>query len=158
MAQYSQLQEELAFLQEHDEHGDIATGTHSIDDGLSDEIIDMSEDTAAAAEAESEESEVQTESSIHQYLHSVYRDIKKQIDLHCQPNCYQRGDFFYWMKHPVFTLHDVALNGLQPDRLCARDVFIWLPACLPGAPQFFRCTCSGNVHLKKNGEFHFVVL
>jgi hypothetical protein len=39
-AQYSQLQEELAFVHEHDEHADIATGAHSINDSLFDEIID----------------------------------------------------------------------------------------------------------------------
>jgi len=41
------------------------------------------------------------------------------------------------------------IKGLQPDRLCARDVFVWLPSCLPGAPDYFKCECG--VRLKKNG-------
>jgi hypothetical protein len=150
-AQYSQLQEELAFVHEHDEHADIATGAHSINDSLFDEIIDAPEEAAAAAKAKTESSEAPSESAIHQHLYAVRQDIKKQVELHHQPDCYRRGDFFYRTKHPVFTLHDAAIKGLQPDRLCARDVFVWLPPCLPGAPDYFKCTCG--VRLKKNGEF-----
>ena len=36
----------------HDEHADIATGTHFIDDSFSDEILDSTEDAAAVAEVE----------------------------------------------------------------------------------------------------------
>ena len=149
MAAYTQLQDELAFIRDHDEHADIATGTHHIDDSLSDEILELTEDAAAAAELETESSEVQTESAIHQHLHAALRDIKKQIDLHGQPDCYRRGDFFHRTKHTVFILHDAALNGLQPDRLCARDIFVWLPPFLPGAPDYFKCTCGS--HLTKHG-------
>ena len=46
-------------------------------------------------------------------------------------------------------MHDAAVTGLQPDHLCARDIFLWLPACLPGAPDSFKCTCGSR--LSKNG-------
>ena len=150
MAQYSQLREELTFVQEHDENADIATGMHVIDNSLSDEILDTPEDSAATAEAETASAEVQTESAVHQHLQAVLNDIKKQITHHHQPDCYRRGDFFYRSKHPVFALHDARINGVQPDRLCARDVFVWLPSCLPGAPDHFKCDCG--LHLTKNGE------
>lgn len=138
-------------MQEHDEHADIVTGAHVIDDSLLDEIIDLPDDTAAVTKAETKAFEVQTESAIHQHLHAVYQDIKKQIEQHHQPDCYQSGDFFYQTKHPVFTLHDAAINGLQSDHLCAQDVFFWLSSFLPGAPDHSKCTCG--VHLIKNGMF-----
>ena len=47
-----QLQDELSFICDHDEHADIATGTHFIDDSFSDEILDSTEDAAAVAEVE----------------------------------------------------------------------------------------------------------
>src|ERR1700690_1094650 len=92
MAAYTQLQDELSFIRDHDEHADIATGTHFIDDSISDEILDLTEDAAAVAEEETESSEIKTESAIHQHLHGALQDIKKQIDLHDQPDCYRRGD------------------------------------------------------------------
>jgi hypothetical protein len=156
---YKQLQDQLLFIHDHDEHVDIATGTQFIDDSLSDEILESMEDAAAAVEVETESSEVQTESAIHQHLHAALQDIKKQIDLHGQPDCYRQGDFFHRTKHAVFILHDAALKGLQPDRLCARDIFVWLPPFLPGAPDYFKCTCGGR--LTKNGtrecSYFFVV-
>jgi hypothetical protein len=77
------------YIHDHDKHTDIATGSHLIEDSFSDEILDLIEDAAAVAEVETESSEVQTESAIHQHLHAALQDIKKQIDLHHQPDCYQ---------------------------------------------------------------------
>jgi hypothetical protein len=88
-AAYKQLQDQLSFIRDHDEHVDIATDMQFIDHSLSNEILESTEDAAAAAEVETESSEVRTESAIHQHLHTVLEDIKKQIDLHGQPNCYR---------------------------------------------------------------------
>jgi hypothetical protein len=95
MTAYKQLQDQLSFIHDHDEHVDMATGMQFIDDSLSDEILESTEDAAAAAEVETESSEVRTKLAIHQHLHAVLQDIKKQIDLHGQPDCYRRGDFFH---------------------------------------------------------------
>jgi hypothetical protein len=84
-----QLQDKLSFIRDHDKHADIATGMHLIEDSFSDEILDSMEDAAAVTEVETESSEVQTESAIHQHLHAALQYIKKQIDLHSQPDCYQ---------------------------------------------------------------------
>jgi len=59
-----------------------------------------------------------------------------------RPNCYIRGDFFHRKKHAVFALCDDSATGFNVDSLCARDVFVWLPLLLPGAPDYFKCTCG----------------
>jgi hypothetical protein len=34
-------------------------------------------------------------------------------------------------------------------------VFVWLPSCLPGAPDHFKCDCG--LRLTKNGESQFFI-
>jgi hypothetical protein len=150
-SEYTALQDNLTFVQEHDEHADIASGAHSINASLTEKITSQPDETAMAAQMESEVSEPPCESSIHQHLCAATQQIKGEIKKHGQPSCYQHGDFFYCTAHPVFALRDASIHGLQPDRLCARDIFVWLPLYLPGAPASFRCTCGGR--LTKNGFF-----
>jgi hypothetical protein len=132
---------------------DIANGDHTTDESISEEIIDPQEDTAKAAEEETRTSEIRKEASIHQYLDAALSEIKEEIRLHKQPACYQRGDFYHRPKHPVFALHDAVKDkhGLNPDRLYCRDIFVWLPMCLPGTPDKFRCTCGS--YLTKTGKY-----
>ena len=76
------------------------------------------------------------------YLKTVREGIQNEIKQHMRPNCYMRGDFPHRKRHAVFALCDDSATGFNVDSLCARDVFIWLPLLLPGAPDFFKCTCG----------------
>jgi hypothetical protein len=149
VAEYDQLERDIAYINDHDEFSDIASGNGVVEDSLSIEILEPTSEPATDAQAESHASEAREQSSIHRHLSAVLKQIKKEIKAHGWPESYRRGDFFYRAKHAVFALHDAAVTGLQPDHLCARDVFLWLPACLPGAPNLFKCTCGGR--LSKNG-------
>ena len=126
MTAYTQLQDELSFIHDHNEHADMATGT---DFGLNGGCCSCGQGGDRIIWGSNQVSYPPT-----------------------PPDCYQQGDSFHWTKHAVFILHDAALKGLQPDHLCARDIFVWLPPFLPGAPNYFKCTCGG--HLTKNGMMH----
>jgi len=118
---------------------------------MTDEILDTPEDLPSTDNSDTQDS--QEESVIHQYLQATLAKIKNQIKAHKQPDCYINGDFFIRPKHAVFALHDATVHGLQPNHLCYRDVFVWLPQCLPGAPSSFKCTCDKK--LSKNGKFKY---
>lgn len=143
--EYAQLTDQINFVENHDEHADIASGSHVIDESIADEILDLPEELPSA-----DNSEAQQDSAICQYLSSTLHEIKKQISKHKRPDCYSQGDFYIRPKHPVFALHDAAVGGFRPDHLCHRDIFVWLPAYLPCAPRVFKCMC--NKALSKNGE------
>ncbi|KAJ3710654.1 hypothetical protein C8R42DRAFT_729099 [Lentinula raphanica] len=144
-----QLNDHLVFIHDHDEHADIATSADTVDDSLVDDILQSTQDTSAAELDETQGSEVKGNSCHQQQLQSALSQIQKEIERHMQPDCYRRGDFFFRPKHPIFALHDAKIAGLQPDRLCHREIFVWLPSCLPGAPDYFSCTCGHR--LSKNG-------
>lgn len=141
----------MSFIKENDEHRDIVNGVQVIDDSISNGILDTNEDAPRIAQEETEFSEAREQSVVHQHLSAALKQIKKDIRDYKQPACYRRGHFFIRPKHAVFALHDAVLTGLQPDRLCSRDIFVWLPTYLPGAPDFFKCTCNGRLSL--NGMF-----
>lgn len=153
--EYEQLARDLMYINENDEFSDVISGNGVVEASLSSEILDLTSEPATDAQKESQASEAREQSSIHRHLSAALKQIKKEIKAHGWPESYRRGDFFYRPKHAVFALHDAAVTGLQPDHLCARDVFLWIPACLPGAPDSFKCTCGGR--LSKNGAefFHF---
>lgn len=149
-SEFQQLSDALEFVRNHDEHAGIASGDAVIDDSVDSELLDKPENLGDTAQKETTASEVKENSVIHQFLRATLRHIKKEIDDHKQPNCYRQGSFMIYAKHPVFVLHDTPKFGLQTDHLCHRNVFVWLPQCLPGAPDSFKCTCGGR--LSKNGE------
>ena len=123
----------------------------SEDNDILDEVAEgpLPQDDATAAEMETHETEAATDSAIHQYLKTVRESIKNEIKQHMRPKCYSRGDFFHRKKHAVFALCDDSATGFNVDSLCTRDVFVWLPLILPGAPDFFKCSCGE--HLIKHG-------
>jgi len=152
LSEHARLQDELSYIRDNHEYSDIASGPDSvINDSIVNEILDIPDDPAAVAQEETQASEPQETSAIQEYLSAALLQIKKDIRNYQQPGCYKRGDFFLRPKHPVFVLHEAAKKGLQPDRLCSRNIFVWLPSYLPGAPDSFKCTCGG--HLTKNGRF-----
>jgi hypothetical protein len=114
------------------------------DNDILDEVAEgpLPQDDAAAAEMETQETEAVMDSAIQRYLKTVRESIQNEIKKHMRPNCYIRGDFFHRKRHAVFALCDDSATGFNVDSLCARDVFVWLPLLLPGAPDFFKCTCG----------------
>ena len=113
------------------------------DNDILDEVAEgpLPQDDATTAEVETQETEAATGSAIERYLLTVRESIQNEIKQHMRPICYIQGDFFHRKRHAVFALRDDSATGFNVDSLCARDVFVWLPL-LPGAPDFFKCTCG----------------
>ncbi|KAF8174707.1 hypothetical protein K438DRAFT_1848844 [Mycena galopus ATCC 62051] len=151
VAEFVQLTEQLEYIDEHDEHADIASGDSVINDSLVDEVLDATEPNSATAEAETHSSEADKDSVLHKWFVSVRERVSTEVKKYGSPLCYRRGDFYDRAPHPVFALHwSMGRNtGLDPSELYPHDVFIWIPNLLPGAPDRFKCTC-GKV-LSRNG-------
>ncbi|KAK7034886.1 hypothetical protein R3P38DRAFT_2518492, partial [Favolaschia claudopus] len=132
------LNQQLDYINEHDEHGDVATGDQEINESLIDEVFDNLESNQTAAEVEFEASEAQPGSVLQNQLRGVLKRLLKEINKYNMPLCYRRGDFFDRPPHPVFALR----CSLEPTQLYWRKVFIWLPNLLPGCPSTFKCTCG----------------
>ncbi|KAJ7747954.1 hypothetical protein DFH07DRAFT_775902 [Mycena maculata] len=150
---FTQLNEQLKFITENDEHADIAAASDRIiDDSLIEDISDSAESTAEAAEAETQSSQPKEHSVIHKYLKGVVTRLQQEEVANGKSLCYTRGDFFDRPPHPIFALESSKdTTGLDPDELCFPMVFVWLPHLLPGHPDRFKCTCGKP--LSKNG-FH----
>ncbi|KAJ6482041.1 hypothetical protein C8R47DRAFT_1283386 [Mycena vitilis] len=149
-AEFAQLTDQLEYIEEHDEHADIASGDRVINDSLIDEVLDSTE-ADAPAEAETHSSEPGKESALHKWFVSVRDRLSIEIKKYKSPLCYQRGDFYDRAPHPVFALQwSMKRNTeLDPSELYPHDVFVWIPNLLPGAPNRFKCTCGKP--LSRNG-------
>jgi hypothetical protein len=133
---HARLNEEIEYIDENDEHADIATGDHIIDDSLAGNSPESTEDTMDTAEAEIPDDE---NSVLSKQLKAAKDRISQEIKLHKQPLCYERGDFFDRPPHPVFALK---AGPIDPSALYHRKIFVWLPHLLPGCPSRFKCTCG----------------
>ncbi|KAF9020333.1 hypothetical protein BDZ89DRAFT_1116416 [Hymenopellis radicata] len=152
IAELSRLNAELAFVQEHDVHGDIASGLSQIDDSLADELLadrDSDASNATAAQIETEASEPAAETVLEQYLNAFKRRIVKEIKKHGKPQCYADGQLFDRPPHPIFALDKAGAVDFSPDPLYHRDILVWLPHLLPHCPAVFKCTCGKT--LSKHG-------
>jgi len=126
-------------------HADATLGgTELSEDNVLKEVAEgpLPQDDATTAEAETHETEAAMDSTIQRHLKTVLESIRNEMKQHMRPSCYIRGDFFHQKKHAVFALCDDSATGFNVDSLCARDVFVWLPLLLPGAPDFFKYTCG----------------
>ncbi|KAJ7141480.1 hypothetical protein C8R44DRAFT_932126 [Mycena epipterygia] len=147
---FTQLNEQLNYIEENDEHADIAADDRIIDESLVDDIADNSESIGAAAEAETQSSEPADHSVLQKQLVDLAKRLSDEEQEYGKPLCYLRGDFFDRPPHPVFALQTGKdTTGLDPDQLYLRKVFVWLPYLLPGHPDRFKCTCG--MQLSKNG-------
>lgn len=147
---FQQLNQDIEYIEDHDEHADIAAGDKIIDESLGDEESQSPDADAKAAEAETRASEPTVNSVLHSYLLAVHKRLRQEESQHGKPQCYLRGDFFDRPPHPVFALErSKDTVGLDPTQIYFRKVFVWLPYLLPGHPTTFKCTCSK--HLVKNG-------
>ncbi|KAJ7189529.1 hypothetical protein GGX14DRAFT_609136 [Mycena pura] len=130
----AQLNEELAYIEENDEHADIAAGDRFIDESLIDDALGNEEEDLAAEEA----AFCDEESVISKQLRDTKTRLADEIKTHGQPLCYTRGDFYDRPPHPVFALG----RGSDPTVVYRREIFVWLPQYLPGHPDRFKCTCG----------------
>ncbi|KAJ7892557.1 hypothetical protein B0H14DRAFT_2560268 [Mycena olivaceomarginata] len=119
---WAQLNSDLNFLANNDEHADIAAGNTVIDESLVNEALDSMEPSSEALVAETQAAEVVDKSELHKQLVLMKQEIDQEIDSHGQPLCYLRGDFFHRPHHPVFALHDSVITGLDPTQLYLRRV------------------------------------
>ncbi|KAJ7819831.1 hypothetical protein B0H14DRAFT_3736678 [Mycena olivaceomarginata] len=150
--EFARLSEQFEFIEEHNEHADIAAGDQLIDESLGDNIPDSAESNAAAAEAETQSSEPAPSSVIHKQLTAIQERLLGEETTHGKPLCYLHGDFFNRPPHPVFALQKTQnMTGLDPRHLYLRKVFVWLLYLLPGCPDRFKCTCGKP--LPKNGVY-----
>ncbi|KAJ7433240.1 hypothetical protein B0H11DRAFT_1939665 [Mycena galericulata] len=137
--QFTQLNQELEFIDENDEHADIAAGDRVFDESLVSEVLDYPEAGTATPEAETQSSEAVKTSVLHKQLVLVKDRLCEEIEEHGKPLCYARGDFFDRPPHPVFALEESAAStGLDPNILYWWKVFVWLPHLLPGCPDRFK--------------------
>ncbi|KAJ7754699.1 hypothetical protein DFH07DRAFT_959733 [Mycena maculata] len=142
---FTQLNQQLNYIDEHDEHGDIAADDQLIDGSLVDEVLDTIESNMATAEAETQASEASTDSTLQKQLLSVRKRLTAEIKKYGTTMCYRRGDFYDRPPHPVFALQ----RSSEPTPLYSRDIFVWLSFLLPGRPDSFQCTCGKP--LNRNG-------
>lgn len=138
------------------EYADIASGLHEANESLADEVFVSSDHLASAAQKETQNPEAKVDSAIQQYLAAALHKIQKQIKN--MGSLIAIGEVISILELSMLSLpcmqqHDAAVQGLQPEHLCQRDIFVWLPAYLPGAPVSFTCTCGKN--LSKNGRYLF---
>ncbi|KAJ7686749.1 hypothetical protein B0H14DRAFT_3176815 [Mycena olivaceomarginata] len=150
-AEFAQVNQELNYVDENDEHADIASGDRIINDSLVDAVLETTETNSATAEAETGASEAGIDSVLQKQFAILKDRLSKEIKKYGSPLCYRRGDFYDRPMHAIFALHRSmgSNHGLDPSELYARDVFIWIPNLLPGAPDRFKCTCGKP--LSRNG-------
>ncbi|KAF9036007.1 hypothetical protein BDZ89DRAFT_1223268 [Hymenopellis radicata] len=141
---HERLNIDLSFIDDNDEHGDIASGNTAIDDNLLDELLPGTDDDYAA-EAETKRTETPADSVLHQALIKFQRWIRREIKRFGQPACYKHGYLFDRPKDPIFILARSSVHALTPDELYDRDKFVWLPHFLPGHPTHFKCTCGQDL-------------
>ena len=86
--EYNQLEQDLAYINGHDEFSDVASGNGIVEDSLSNEILEPTSDPTTDAEAESQASEAREQFSIYRHLSTALKQIKKEIKAHGWPESY----------------------------------------------------------------------
>jgi len=122
--EYAQLKWDLAYINEHDEFADVASGNSVVEDSLLNEILEPTSKPVTNVQAEFQASEAQEQSSIHWHLSAALKQIKKEINAHSWPESSCQRDFFYHPKHPVTD------SCLCTPWCCDNWATIWSPMCL----------------------------
>ncbi|KAJ6490305.1 hypothetical protein C8R47DRAFT_1273319 [Mycena vitilis] len=99
----TQLHEQLDYIDEHDELGDIAAGDQVIDDSLVDNILDTIEANETVAEAETRQSEAAADSALHTFLLSMLNTFASRLGpapfselvSEVQHRCHAEGELMY---------------------------------------------------------------
>ncbi|KAJ7444453.1 hypothetical protein FB451DRAFT_1434299 [Mycena latifolia] len=124
----SELNEQLDYIEENDEHADIAAGDRIIDESLVDELLDNAETNAETAEAETQSSEAGQDTVLHKQLLALKERVSHEIEVHGSPLCYLKGDFYDRPSHPVFALQrSKDRTGLNPNQLYWRKTDLNVP-------------------------------
>ncbi|KAF9065365.1 hypothetical protein BDP27DRAFT_1424927 [Rhodocollybia butyracea] len=146
---YKHLSEGINTVMENDENAGVRVEQgHVIDESISDENNnDSVEENAAAAIAETENSEVVEHSVNHQWLLDYWNTLQREIHQYSMPNCYRQNQSIVYPPHPVFALHNASQAVFSPDPLCLRPIFVWLPMFLPGHPDHYKCECGGKLSM-----------
>jgi hypothetical protein len=85
----AQVQEDHTFIAQTNEFADIANGTSTLTDSITDGVLPLqSGDDATAAAGEAQSAEAQTESANAQWHKTVLEHIKHQIKMHGSPDVY----------------------------------------------------------------------
>jgi hypothetical protein len=113
---------------------------------------------AELAQAETEEAEVKALSANHQWLKANLDQIIKDTEGpgKPRPNCYKNGELWIRPIDPIFALEQAGTRGLTPADLYLLPIFVWLPFCLPGHPDTFKCECGVKLirHGALSDTFH----
>ncbi|KAF9016590.1 hypothetical protein BDP27DRAFT_1440666 [Rhodocollybia butyracea] len=146
---YKSLLNEIKEVMENDENADVRVEQgRIIEESISDEEDDDSvEGNAAAAKAETEDSEVVEHSVNHQWLLDYRNTLQREIHQYNMPRCYKENQSIVYPPHPVFALHNASRTVFSPDPLCLRPIFVWLPVFLPGHPDHYKCECGQNLSM-----------
>ncbi|KAG6818808.1 hypothetical protein H0H93_001463 [Arthromyces matolae] len=149
--EYTQLKSEWETVQELD--CNEGSGDADVDESLFDDE-DFDDLLTAMNKAESETNEDDTNlKGVHEeYLRGIVDKLKGEIQKSGQPQCYQKGTFWINPRDPLFALHATKTRGYSPTELYHLPIFVWLPDCLPGRPDYFYCkNCNHKHHLVRNG-------
>ncbi|KAG7089394.1 hypothetical protein E1B28_011082 [Marasmius oreades] len=143
-ANWEQLAANIDYVVGNDENADIAGRDTVVEDSMFGAEDDVSmEESAQIAEREAEASQAKAYSAMGIYLEQVLNNVRQEIQKHNMPRCYQHGDFWIRPRHPIFSLqHGAIKTEFTPTLLYQKDVFVWLPSFLPGAPDRFICSCG----------------
>nr|GAT45620.1 predicted protein [Mycena chlorophos] len=151
-ADYANLTRNLTFIQENDEFADIMAGDTINGESMFEDLAPADgDDSANIAAQETEASAPQPDSASHTHLKKALKRIKREIKKYGEPLCYIRGDLYDRPRHALFAVRDAAKTGFAPAPFCLMDIFVWLPALLPGAPESFKCDCARRLPLTKHG-------
>ncbi|KAJ7663647.1 hypothetical protein B0H14DRAFT_2658726 [Mycena olivaceomarginata] len=119
--EFAQVNQELNYVNENDEHADIASSDRIINNSLVDAVLETTETNSATAEAETGASEAGIDSVLQKQFAILKDRLSKEIKKYGSPLCYRRGDFYDWPMHTVFALHRSmgSNHGLYPSELYA---------------------------------------
>jgi hypothetical protein len=121
---------------------------HIFDESLGDAEAENNDSAnAELAQTETEEAEVKALSANHQWLKANLAKIIKETDGpgKPRPNCYKNGELWIRPIDPVFALEQAGTSGLMLVDLYLLPIFVWLPFCLPGHPEAFKCECDMKI-------------
>jgi hypothetical protein len=92
---------------------------------------------------------------IQAYLDSTLAAIKKQIDLHRIPDCYQQGSFWIQPVDKWFALQKFKRSSdpIGPEPLYYPPIFVWLPTLLLPNDFQIKCIFCGKGTMTDSGAF-----
>ncbi|KAJ7192005.1 hypothetical protein GGX14DRAFT_578453 [Mycena pura] len=115
-------------------------------DGVDEEENENENENEEELDKESRDAEAPLHSVNEQWLRTSLAGIQKDVELHGQPQCYCNGQLWIRPIDPIFALQRAATSGFSPDTLYLLPIFVWLPDCLPGRPDRFKCECGQSLN------------